>query len=392
MAQLQRGLNVMLHRQRIALACLALLYLSAPRAAVLPEDRADILYHSYDGGGVTIAGPSVLARKQIGSSASVQANYYVDSVTSASIDVVTTASSYTEERTEQSIGLDYLFDKTTLSGGYTNSEESDFSANTAYFSITQDFFGDLSTLTIGYARGWDDVSRLDTEVGEIDRQNLRVGLSQIINKNWIVSGNLETITDEGFLNNPYRQVRYVDTTVPRGYSFESEVYPRTRTSTAVSVTSLYYLQHRAAVRNIYRYFTDDWNITAHTFELGYIHPLEGGWTFDFRWRHYRQDKAEFYSDLYPFQQAQNFLARDKELSTFTSNTLGAGFSLDMQEAGINFVERGTLNAYVDYIVFDYDDFRDLRGSVNATSPALVGNESLYSLDAVVLRLFFSVWF
>ena len=27
-------------------------------AKVLPEDRADVLYHGYDGGGVTIQGPS----------------------------------------------------------------------------------------------------------------------------------------------------------------------------------------------------------------------------------------------------------------------------------------------------------------------------------------------
>ena len=39
-------------------------------ASVLPEDRADILYHHYTGGGVDINGPSVLVRKQIGKSTS----------------------------------------------------------------------------------------------------------------------------------------------------------------------------------------------------------------------------------------------------------------------------------------------------------------------------------
>ncbi len=33
-------------------------------AQVLPEDRADALYHSYDGGGVKITGPSILLRKK----------------------------------------------------------------------------------------------------------------------------------------------------------------------------------------------------------------------------------------------------------------------------------------------------------------------------------------
>ena len=59
-------------------------------AAVLPEDRADFMYHGYDGDGLNVGGPSVLVRKSIADKVSVWGNYYIDSVTSASIDVVTT--------------------------------------------------------------------------------------------------------------------------------------------------------------------------------------------------------------------------------------------------------------------------------------------------------------
>ncbi|MCG7900178.1 MAG: hypothetical protein JAY85_17180, partial [Candidatus Thiodiazotropha weberae] len=34
-------------------------------ATVLPEDRADIMYHRYDGGGVEVDGPSILVRKSV---------------------------------------------------------------------------------------------------------------------------------------------------------------------------------------------------------------------------------------------------------------------------------------------------------------------------------------
>jgi hypothetical protein len=44
---------------------------TAAQAGVLPEDRADILYHRYDGGGVTIDGPSVLVRKKFADKVSV---------------------------------------------------------------------------------------------------------------------------------------------------------------------------------------------------------------------------------------------------------------------------------------------------------------------------------
>jgi hypothetical protein len=113
-------------------------------AGVLPEDRSDVLYHRYVGGGVEIDGPSVLVRKQVGKSVSLVGNYYVDYVSSASIDVVTTASPYDEERTQWSVGMDYLRGNTTMSLNYTSSVESDFDATTYAFSVSQDMFGDLT--------------------------------------------------------------------------------------------------------------------------------------------------------------------------------------------------------------------------------------------------------
>ena len=69
-------------------------------AQVLPEDRFDMLYHSYDGDDVEITGPSILFRKKATKDISLYANYYIDNITSASIDVRSYASKYDEERTE----------------------------------------------------------------------------------------------------------------------------------------------------------------------------------------------------------------------------------------------------------------------------------------------------
>src|SRR3954453_9386073 len=107
----------------------ALLLAALPgRAAVLPDDRADVMYHRYDGGGVTIDGPSLLVRKKFAEKYSVAANYYVDMVSSASIDVMPTASPYKEERTQGNIGFDMLQGKTQYSASYTLSDENDYTA------------------------------------------------------------------------------------------------------------------------------------------------------------------------------------------------------------------------------------------------------------------------
>src|SRR5215831_7570719 len=87
----------------------AVFCLLTARAGVLPEDRADVMYHSYDGGGVQVTGPAVLVRKKFGESLSASFDYDADMVTSASIDVRTSgASQYKDKRTQYSGGLEYL--------------------------------------------------------------------------------------------------------------------------------------------------------------------------------------------------------------------------------------------------------------------------------------------
>ena len=154
-------------------------------AATLPVDNVDVLYHRYDGGGMVIDGPSVLVRKGIGSQVSVSGQYYVDSVSAASVDVLATASPYEEERNEYTFGVDYLNDKSILSLGFTNSTENDYEANTVYFSLSQEFFWGMSTVTMGYANGWDEVGRVgnDSFSEEADRRNYQLGLSQVVTRN-----------------------------------------------------------------------------------------------------------------------------------------------------------------------------------------------------------------
>ncbi len=356
-------------------------------AAVLPEERVDLLYHRYDGGGAEIDGPSLLLRKNVGDNLSLGFNHYVDNVSGASIDVKVSASEYTEEREENSVSLDYLRQKTIMSLGYTRSQESDYDATTLNLGISQDMFGDLTTVSMSFTIGDNTVEQNGNDMFEedIELRSYRLGISQIITRNLVMALTLETITDEGYLNNPYRSARFIDAGSPIGYSFQQEIYPRTRTSNALAIRANYYLQQRAAIHGGLRFFDDSWDIQATTYELGYTLPWEDSWIFEASFRYHDQSNAEFYSDLFPYQNAQNFLARDKELSSFNSTTLGLGASYDFDKSWA-VIERGGLTLQVDWISFDYDDFRDLTGS----DP--VGDEPLYNFNATVTRLFTSFWF
>lgn len=379
----------------LAILALSTLAPTLSFTGVLPEDRADILYHRYDGGGVVIDGPSLLVRKKFADKFSVAANYYVDMVSSASIDVMATASPYDEERTQYSVSADYLRGKSTYSLGYIDSSESDFDAKTAYASVSQDMFGDLTTVSFSYKRGWNDVGRNVQGARDLtfarqqDTRSYAVGITQVLTRNLIGAANFEVMTDEGYLNSPYRSVRYLDASSldGSGYSYQSELYPKTRTSNAGAFRLKYFLSYRAAVEGRYRFYTDSWGIDSHTGEVTYTQPMWDKWTFEASLRYYRQTSADFYSDLFPRRDFANFLARDKELSTFQSYTFGVGAAYDFTVASLPWIERGQANVRYNFIKIEYDDFRNVLADGFGA-----GAEPLYSLDANVLQVFLSIWF
>ena len=357
---------------------------------MLPDDRADLLYHYYDGGGVTIDGPSLLVRKKFAEKYAVNASYYVDMVSSASIDVITTASPYDEERTQYGVGFEYLRGKVTYAASFSNSSENDYDADTASLSISQDMFGDLTTVSLFFTRGWDDVTRRGdaTFADEVDRRIYGVDISQIATKNLILGLSYETITEEGFLNNPYRQVRFVDPDAALGYSYEAERLPaHAHRQRGLAARPLVPAVPRGDRRATTASTPTPGRSCGHTAEVSYTHPLDDEWTFDVHYRFYTQNAAEFYSDLFPREDFQNFLARDKELASMQSHTLGFGVAYEFKPSRLSFLSKASLNLRYDRIRFDYDDFRDLR--VTGVAP---GTEPLYTFDADVIRFFFSGWF
>jgi len=366
---------------------------------VLPEDRADVLWHSYSGGDITVQGPSVLIQKRVGDSLSFSLNYYEDMISSASIDVKLSASPYKETRRQWSGGLLYLHGKSTYQAGVITSTEPDYKANTAYFSISQDMFGDLTTLTLGYRRGWDQIFRdIKTPEGEIindptfheraDHRAYTLSLSQILTRNLISTFDYELITDQGYLANPYRKIRYLSPGVGNGYTLADQVYPNTRTSNSAALALKYYLPWRASIGGSYRYFQDTWGVVAHTFEVNYTHPWHN-LIFDAKLRYYTQNAATFYSDLFPRADYQNFMARDRELATFSDYTVGGGFAyLFPHWSWAPWVKESSLNFHFDYYFIKYDDFRNALLAPEYGA----GNEPLYSLHANVFTLFLSAWF
>ena len=117
------------------------------------------------GGGVDRARvrPLLIRKSMLRSSFSLSGSYYVDAVSNASIDVVTTASKYHEEtqRPRADIGLDYVYARFAdprLHVGGSTSREPDYTRQRAgNVDLTQDVFGGMTTVVLGFTHANDKV-------------------------------------------------------------------------------------------------------------------------------------------------------------------------------------------------------------------------------------------
>jgi len=387
------------HKKLTGLSAVAALLLARTAGAgVLPDDRADVFYSNYSGGGMDITGESVMVRKKISEQFGVEADYFVDTVSGASIDVLSGASTIHDQRKQKHAAMSYIRDKTEYTASFTNSVEDDYISNTSQFSLSQDMFGDLTTVTLGFSSTGDRVGEhsgaTTTWLGHANSRSYQAGVSQILTKNLLGEVTFEVVTDQGYLANPYRSIRYLDPTNANGYSLGAQVYPATHTSNAVEARMKYYLPYRAAVSASYRFYSDTWGMRGNTFELGLTQPVASRWIFEGRVRYYKQGQATFYSDLFPFAGSQNFMARDQNLAAMQDTTIGAKATYTFLPDGWKMFKRGTVTLDLSRIEFKYANFRNIKeyGVSAAKGGYQPGAEPLYHFGANVFQLYVSMYF
>jgi Protein of unknown function (DUF3570) len=324
---------------------------NSARAGDLPEDSAEALIHSYNGGGVSASGPALLVRKKLLDKVSLSASYYLDSVSNASIDVVTTASPYREKRSEYGLGAEYIYRDSQISLSTSSSREPDYTANRVGIDIAQETFGGMSSVSVGFTRGADQIGKHGSpEFSDVATHwQYRLGLTQILTQRWIMSANIEALADEGFLGSPYRIARVFGAAVP-------ERTPRTRSARALKFRVIGDLGTRDALHVDYRYFWDNWDIKAHTFEAGYSRHFGEKWLADASLRHYRQEHALFYSDNANAETL--YISRNRQLSSFNSTGLGAKLAYTLRKIPGQYEVK--LNAAYEFTRFKFSDFTDIR--------------------------------
>jgi peptidoglycan/LPS O-acetylase OafA/YrhL len=85
-----------------------------------------------------------------------------------------------------------------------------------------------------------------------------------------------------------------------------------------------------------------------------VHPLDlphfgGQWIFESRVRYYTQTAADFYQDIFPRADFSNFMARDKELATYSAITAGLTATYEFKIDRFPWLSKGSLNLRAFYL-------------------------------------------
>jgi hypothetical protein len=359
--------------RRLASLLGGLLAVTGARAIDLPEDRADALLHSYVGGGVNASGPALLVRKSVMDKVSLSASYYLDAVSNASIDVVTTASKFRENRSAYGLGADYVYRDSQITLAGESSREPDYIANRVGMDISQEVFGGMTTVKLGFTRGADEVYKTGSPEfsSTADHWIYRLGITQILTPRVVAALNMEARADEGFLGSPYRKAVVFGASVP-------ERVPTTRSGRAVSARLIGDLGSRDSARVAYRYFWDTWNIKANTLEAGYSRYFGDKWLGDAFARYYTQTGALFYSNNAKTE--TTYVSRNRQLSTFKNYGLGANLGYVVKTVPGQYEVK--VNGAYEFIRFQYSDF----------TTGGDGTGGLYAFNANVFQLYVSATF
>jgi hypothetical protein len=83
----------------------------------------------------------------------------------------------------------------------------------------------------------------------------------------------------------------------------------------------------------------------------------------------------------------NFMARDKEMSTYSGVTAGVSLAYEWKFSETAMIKKSSFHIEYDYMRFDYDDFRDVTALDSA-----VGEEPLFGFGAYALKIYASIWY
>lgn len=357
---------------KLGMAVGSLLAVSNAQAAEWLLDSAVMFYNETDSQGqdrVSIFEPVVSLTQQNTPDDYVKLDFVYDSLTGATPNGANASSQLQTKFPGYSVSpgytpLDTNFEDTRIAlnlstmkpidrmsrftTGVSYSTETDYESIGGNFSYLQDFNNKQTTLTVGGAYTYDAVnpkvgfrdplkSIVDTQTSASGTYSENeffgfagktkqtvdaiIGLSHVLNSKTLLNANYGISSTTGYMTDDYKIISVVDAQgIAQDYVVEARPDSRFRQTIKTTMITAF---GKDSLHLDYRYFWDDWDVTAHTFDVKYYLTLGEKLTIRPHVRYSAQSKANFYRlSLKQGEALPQYASADYRLADMTTLTLG----------------------------------------------------------------------
>jgi hypothetical protein len=148
--------------------------------------------------------------------------------------------------------------------------------------------------------------------------------AQVINKSVQMAVLFDIVKQDGFLSLPFHRVIF------NNHLERIEKLPSSRTKLPIGLRLNYFMGDDVIIRSYYRYYTDDWGLTAHTASIEVPYKINPFLSVSPFYRYYTQTATKYFAPLYQHKvdaignPVDTYFTSNYASSAFSSNYLGLG--------------------------------------------------------------------
>jgi hypothetical protein len=258
----------------------------------------------------------------------------IDHYTSASSDMIDLSANSSASSSDNRFypSLSYLRENEekgrTFGIGLSSSTEFDYQSFGGNISFSQKTKNKNGEFTAKFQTFIDQLKLIDPlelrtsgdSYGSANRNTFAgtLSYSQVINQRLQVMIVGDVISQNGYLSLPFHRVYFADNSV------HQEKMPNTRFKIPLGIRASYFLGDNIIIRAYYRYYTDDWNLKAHTADLEIPVKLTQTFSLSPFYRYYTQSAAKYFKPYGVHTADDEFYTSNYDLSKFDSSFFGMG--------------------------------------------------------------------
>ncbi|MEP7111458.1 MAG: DUF3570 domain-containing protein [Ferruginibacter sp.] len=134
--------------------------------------------------------------------------------------------------------------------------------------------------------------------------------SQVVNRNLQLLFTLDLAWQNGYLGLPFHRVYFND------HTLKAESLPSNRFKIPIGVRANYFLGDKIVIRSFYRFYHDDWGLTAHTADIETSVKITPFFSVTPFYRYYMQSAIKYFAPYLAHTAADTWYTSNYDLSGF----------------------------------------------------------------------------